>query len=428
MKVIKPEDVPHMLLEWFQEYVWTVGSAYQIVVLASAFLLGSLAHRVFKKRIDGTIDGLRLPLRIKRTLRNLEKLCTPIISMMIVFLSLHIAGSKTLNLDIGLLDFYVKLIFAWIVIRVAVEVIGNKLARSIFAVSIWTIAALSIFGVLPQTMETLDAIGMNIGTFRFSALNIIKGVFGLFALLYLAIFASSFFERQILRTKSLTRSSQVLIAKIIRVFLIVLAIIFALTAAGIDLSIFTVLSGAIGLGIGFGLQKVVSNLFSGMLLLMDKSIQPGDVIELEGSNTFGWVNHMGARYTEIITRDNKSYLIPNEEFVTQNVVNWSHGNDRLVRISVEFGVSYNADVHKVIALAKEAAMKPERVVEKPESVCWMTEFGDSSVNFVLRFWIKDAESGVSNIKGEVMLALWDTLKENNIEIPFPQRVVHMVGE
>jgi len=428
MKVIKPEEIPGVFQEWFQEHVWTMGSAYQIVVLAGAFLLGSLTHRVFKKRIDDAIDGLKIPLRIKRTLRNLEKLCTPIISMVVAFFALQIAGSKALNLDVGLLFFYVKLIFAWIVIRVAVEVIGNKVARSIFAVSIWAIAALSIFGVLPQTMETLDAIGMDIGSFRFSALNVIKGVFGLFALLYLAIFASSFFERQILRTKSLTRSSQVLIAKIIRVFLIVLAVIFALTSAGIDLSIFTVLSGAIGLGIGFGLQKVVSNLFSGMLLLMDKSIQPGDVIELEGSQTFGWVNHMGARYTEIITRDNKSYLIPNEEFVTQNVVNWSHGNDRLVRISAEFGVSYNADIHKVIALAKEAATKPERVVEKPEPVCWITEFGDSSVNFTLRFWIKDAEGGVSNIKGAVLLSLWDTLKEHNIEIPFPQRVIHMAQE
>ena len=162
-----------------------------------------------------------------------------------------------------------------------------------------------------------------------------------------------------------------------------------------------------------------------MLLLMDKSIQPGDVIELENSQTFGWVNHMGARYTEIITRDNKSYLIPNEEFVTQNVVNWSHGNDRLVRISLEFGVSYDSDIHHVIALAKEAATRPERVVDKPEPVCWITEFGDSSVNFVLRFWIKDAEGGVSNVKGDVFLSLWDILKENNIEIPFPLSLIHI---
>lgn len=116
MKVIKPEDVPHMLQEWFQEHVWTIGSAYQIVVLAGSFVLGSLMHRVFKKRIDGRIDALKIPLRIKRTLRNLEKLCTPIISMMLAFFALHIAGSKVLGLDIGLLDFYVKLIFAWIVI------------------------------------------------------------------------------------------------------------------------------------------------------------------------------------------------------------------------------------------------------------------------------------------------------------------------
>ena len=182
------------------------------------------------------------------------------------------------------------------------------------------------------------------------------------------------------------------------------------------------LSGAIGLGIGFGLQKVVSNLFSGFLLLMDQSIQPGDVIELESSGTFGWVNNMAARYTEIVTRDNKSYLIPNEELVTQRVVNWSHGN-KLVRVEVLFGVHYDSDPHEVIRIAVEAATKPERVISNREAVCWLKEFGDSSINFALRFWIKDADQGITNIKGEVLLALWDAFKANNIAIPYPHREV-----
>ena len=433
MKNLKLIEIIGALASWAKENIWTIDALYEAIIILVALVIGNIVYRVFKTKIEQKLDHVKLPIRVKRPLKNLKRLLSPLLTLTILFIVVTIAEYEALVLEIGALDVrlvksIMKVIAAWIVIRIALEFVSNRIVRNIFAVSILSIAILSIFNILPETMNALDAFGFNLGSFRLSALSVIKGAFALFVLMYMALFISSFAERQVLRAKSLTRSSQVLVAKIIRITLIVLAIIIAVTSAGIDLSIFAVLSGAIGLGIGFGLQKVVSNLFSGMLLLMDKSIKPGDVIELEGSQTFGWVNHMGARYTEIITRDNKSYLIPNEEFVTQNVVNWSHGNDRLVRISVEFGVSYNADIHKVITIAKEAATKPERVVEKPEAVCWITEFGDSSVNFTLRFWIKDAEAGVSNIKGEVMLALWDALKENNVEIPFPQRVIHMVKE
>ena len=274
-------------------------------------------------------------------------------------------------------------------------------------------------------MTTLDGLAFSIGDFRLSALAVIKSIIMLFALLYFAIFASTFAERKIFQVRSLTRSSQVLIAKIIRITLIVFALLIGVTSAGIDLSLFAVFGGAIGLGIGFGLQKVISNLFSGMLLLLDRSIKPGDVIEIPDIGTFGWVNNMSARYTEIVTRDNKSFLIPNEDFITQRVVNWSHG-DSLIRMQIPFGVHYNSDPHKVKEIAEAAAAQAhERVVADPAPVCWMTEFGDSSLNFSLRFWIKDAEAGVTNIKGHVMMALWDAFKENGVEIPYPHREVYM---
>lgn len=421
------EKLFNLALDWLKEDFISVSMAYQILILLGAIILGHSFFKVlFEGRLNKLVDSGKVPVRIKRTLKNLIRLISPALTLLIAYLATTIASSEAINIETGFLVNMMKIILAWVVIRATVEFIGNKVVRNIFAVSILIIATLSIFGVLDETSAAFNAFGFSIGDFRLSALTVIKGMFALFGLLYLALFISSFAERQILRSKSLTRSSQVLVAKVTRVVLVTLAFIIAITSAGIDLSIFAVLSGAIGLGIGFGLQKVVSNLFSGMLLLMDKSIQPGDVIELEDSQTFGWVNHMGARYTEIITRDNKSYLIPNEDFVTQRVVNWSHDNDRLVRLSVEFGIHYDSDIHQVIALAKEAAKKPVRVTDTPEPVCWITDFGDSSVNFTLRFWIKDAEGGVSNVKGEVLLSLWDTLKENNIEIPYPHRVVHMI--
>lgn len=410
------------LVIWFREHFWTVDFLYEALIILIAFVLGSIAYKFSKRHIADAIDASELPIRIKRILNNLKRLIWPIATLVFMFVGAMVASAEFINVDIGFVKALMKVLLAWIIIRAAVQFISNNLIRSFFAVSIWVVAALSIFGILDETTTVLDAFGFNIGEFRLSALAVIKGAFLLFLLLYIATFISTFAERRVLRSKSLTRSSQVLIAKIIRITLIVFALLIGVTSAGIDLSIFTVFSGAVGLGVGFGLQKVVSNLFSGLLLLMDKSIEPGDVIELENSGTFGWVHHMGARYTEIITRDNKSYLIPNEEFITQNVVNWSHG-DKLIRIDADFGVHYESDPHEVIRISKKAAVRPERVVETPAPVCWITEFGDSSINFSLRFWIKDAEAGVQNIRGEVLLALWDAFKENGIKIPYPHREV-----
>ena len=278
--------------------------------------------------------------------------------------------------------------------------------------------------MLTETTTALDAIGFDVGGGRLSALAVIKGLFSIFALLYLAIFVSTFAERRVQDIKSLNRSSQVLVGKIVRITLIVFALLIGITSAGIDLSLFAVFGGAIGLGIGFGLQKGVSNLFSGMLLLMDRSIEPGDVLEMT-DGTFGWVQHMGARYTEVVTRDNKSFLIPNEDFITQQVVNWSHGNT-LIRVEVQFGVDYAHNPHEIKKIAEEAAMgADDRICGDPLPVCHFVEFADSSLNFKLRFWIKDAEKGVTNMRAAVMLKLWDAFQENNVKIPYPHREVHI---
>ncbi|MCB1651779.1 MAG: mechanosensitive ion channel [Alphaproteobacteria bacterium] len=411
-------------LEWFNTSVWTFNTLYQSFIIIGAFVIGNLIYRVIRPKILASIEKKNYPATIRRVSTNLVRQIYPLLTLGMIFISSNIAGSEIFKLNIGLSIGVMKVLLAWIVIRVAFQFISNSAVRNFFALMTWIIAALSILGWLNSTMTTLDSIAFTIGDFRLSALAVVKSLFLLFVLLYLAIFFSSFAERKIFQVKSLTRSSQVLLAKVIRVMLIVFALLIGITSAGIDLSLFAVFGGAIGLGIGFGLQKGISNLFSGMMLLLDKSIQPGDVIELE-NGTFGWVNQMAARYTEIVTRDNKSFLIPNEEFITQRVVNWSHGNS-LIRLQVNFGVHYKSDPHQVIGLACETAAHADpRICKTPEPICHLTEFGDSSLNFSLRFWIKDAEAGITNIKGAVMLALWDMLKENNIEIPYPHREVYV---
>ena len=416
--------VIHMLLDWSKQHLWTESTAVQLILIALSVMTASVAYRYILLHTDEHIDKLKIRLRVKNNLKNFRRLSLPLITLCLIFISTRIAATDTFGINVGLSSIVMKLLLAWIAIRAALQFITNPIARNIFAFSIWAIAALSIFGILEETTAILNTIGMSIGGFRISLLAVIKGIFSLFALLYIALFVSGIIERRIYTSKGLRRSSQVLIAKIVRVFLIVCALIIGITSAGIDLSLFAVFGGAIGLGIGFGLQRGVSNLFSGMLLLLDRSIEPGDVIELEGG-TFGWVDHMGARYTEIVTRDNKSFLIPNEDFITQRVVNWSHGSS-LIRLETRFGVSYKHNPHQISEIAIEAAkMADDRVCKDPEPVCHLTDFGESSLNFTLRFWIKDAEKGVTNIKGSVMLALWDAFQKYNITIPYPHREVYL---
>ncbi|MGB8622982.1 MAG: mechanosensitive ion channel domain-containing protein, partial [Paracoccaceae bacterium] len=176
-------------------------------------------------------------------------------------------------------------------------------------------------------------------------------------------------------------------------------------------------------GLGFGLQKVVSNLVSGVIILLDKSIKPGDVISL--GDTFGWINALGARYVSVVTRDGKEYLIPNEDLITSQVVNWSHSND-FVRLDIFFGTSYGDDPHKVREIAIEAAKTVGRVLNSRPPVCHIVGFGDSSVDYILRFWITDPTGGLTNVRGAVYLALWDAFQANGISIPFPQREVKML--
>ena len=412
------------IITWAEHTFWNTGTLYQAILIATAFSIAGFIYSNIRPKLDQRIESLPLKPTAKRIANNLRRLSFPLLTIIFMGIGNIILSIEPLSLHPSLSIAITKVLFAWIVIRIAVQFIENQAIRNFFATTIWIIAALSIFGILTQTMETLDAIAFSVGELRLSALAVIKSALLIFGLLYLAIFASGFAERKIENTKGLTRSSKVLISKIVRVFLIVMAILIGVTSAGIDLSIFAVFGGAIGLGIGFGLQKGISNLFSGMLLLTDRAIIPGDVIELE-NGTFGWVNHMAARYTEIVSRDNKSFLIPNEDFITQRVTNWSHGS-KLIRIEVTFGVAYKHNPYEIKSMAEEAALDAhDRIVKDPAPVCHLAEFGDSALNFKLRFWITDAEKVVTNMRGAVMLALWDAFKDHRIEIPYPHREVYI---
>ena len=321
-----------------------------------------------------------------------------------------------------LLGVAISLATAWVVIVLLTSAIRNQFVNRIVGVSAWAIAALSIAGLLGPTAAALDSIAMTVGGLRITPLLILKTSALLLIGLWVASAASNFLDHRLRHASDLTPSIQVLIGKLIRLSLITFTILTVLSSVGIDFSALALFSGAVGVGVGFGLQKIVSNLVSGIILLADKSIKPGDVISV--GDSFGWVDTMGARYTSVTTRDGREFLIPNEDFVTQQVVNWSHSNQR-VRLEARFGVSYKSDPHQVCRAALAAVGSLPRVLRDPTPVCHLVDFGDFSIDFALRIWISDPKEGVSNIRSAVFLALWDAMKREGIEIPFPQRDLNM---
>jgi small-conductance mechanosensitive channel len=323
----------------------------------------------------------------------------------------------------------VNLTTAWLFINVVTSVIQNQFVNRVVTISIWTIAALSILRLLGPVTATLDApaVTLMIGGLRVTPLLVLKTTALLLITLWVANAASNFIDRRVQGFTDLTPSIQVLISKLIRILLLTLAVVIVLNSMGIDLSVLALFSGAVGVGLGFGLQKIVSNLVSGIILLADKSIKPGDVISV--GDQIGRVGVMGARYTSVDTRDGREYLIPNEDFITQRVANWSYSSE-LVRLSVTFNTTYDSNPRKVMDIATEAALSIERVLKKPTPCCMVTAFGTGSVEYEMWFWIRDPAVGITNVKSDVLLALWDALNQPDARLPKPgpARVIYEMAE
>lgn len=315
-----------------------------------------------------------------------------------------------------------NLAIGWFLLVMVNRMTSEPFWQKLLGTAIVIVTLLSISGLLEPTTRALDGISFNLGTLKITLLKVINGLVMLLFLVWMSIQLSGAAESHMHKMPNITPSMEVLFAKILKVILISLSILIGIQSTGIQLSSLTVLGGAIGLGLGFGLQKVISNLISGVILLLDKSIKPGDVISIE--DTYGWINKLSARYVSVITRDGRETLIPNENLITNYVENWSF-SDTKVRLRAPIGVSYNTDVRKAVDLCIQAAKNCERVLDNPEPKCPVRGFGDNSVDLELRFWIADPANGVANIKSMVYLEIWDLFKQHGVEIPYPQRDIHI---
>lgn len=406
-----------MLRPW---NLYQLGIALGVLVVATLLArpLSARFHEWLRSREHWPKWRLRYALLIQRRLRLITfvALIWPVVWVM---------REITWPSRSYLLGIIGSLAFAWLVIALVTRLIANNALRGLVRIGGWIWVTLVILGLTGEAQQLLESIGLSIGETRITTWMVLQALVILTALFTVARFLSHASAANISRVEDISPSMQVLVVKFLQMLLYGIALFVGLKAVGVDLTGLAVLSGAIGVGLGFGLQKVVSNLVSGIIILLDKSVKPGDVITV--GETFGWINSLGARYVSITTRDGKEYLIPNEDLITTQVVNWSHSND-FVRLDIYFGTAYDDDPHKVRRIAIDAAQRVDRVLTHKAPVCHIVGFGDSSVDYILRFWISDPTGGLTNIRGNVYLALWDAFKENGISIPFPQREVRMLND
>ncbi|WP_422025495.1 mechanosensitive ion channel family protein [Pyruvatibacter mobilis] len=409
-------------LAWLRDEVLTVDVAIEAGLLALIAVIAILAGRRLAPVIASAAMRLAGRSWLRTRVERIGALAGPVMALVLTWgagTAVRAAGRDPVLLTIA-----GSLLIAWVLIRLITALTRQTGLTQLAGLVIWAVAALAIVGWLEAFIQALDAAAFTAGGMRISLLTIVNGILLISLLLWAAITLARVLETQLGRVDGVTPAARVLVGKVVRIALLTIAVLVGLTSIGIDFTAVAVFSGAIGVGIGFGLQKVVSNLISGMILLLDRSIKPGDVIEI--GEAYGWISKLGARYAAIVTRDGKEYLIPNEDLITQQVVNWSF-SDRAVRLKTGVGVSYQSDVRKALDLMMEAAQENDRVLKAPPPATRLIGFGDNSVDLELRIWVNDPEAGVVNVASDIRLTIWDKFHAEGIEFPFPQRDLHITA-
>jgi small-conductance mechanosensitive channel len=407
--------------QWLVGHVLSVGMMVQALVVLAAVAAGEGIGRFLRRYVNEWVEGRLEPgTRLERVTRTGIRLLP--VAVVIVLLWVASLVLRRAGVDTFLVGLTQTLLVAWVAIKLATSLLLARFWSRVVGATAWVLAALHIVGVLGPALEFLDGLGFSIGKVQLTVLSLFKATIVLFVLLRLGSWMADAAERRLRSVSSLTPSTTVLLSKVVKITLFTVVFLVALNSVGIDFTALAVFSGAVGVGVGFGLQKVVGNFVSGIILLLDKSIKPGDVIQV--GTVYGWITDLRGRYVSVVTRDGKEYLIPNEDLITQQVINWSYTNRR-IRLKVPVGISYGSDPRKAMDLAVEAANEPERVLKDPGPVCRLMGFGDSSVDLELRFWIEDPQNGTANVRSNILLGIWDRFQEHGIEIPFPQQDVHL---
>jgi len=345
---------------------------------------------------------------------------------------LHAAGVPARIVDVT-----VQLTALLLLIRAAVYVIRVSLGARArikgwgtpISLIVWVFLSLHLLGWGDTVIGVLDGMGVNLGKTRVSVWSVAKLLVTVSVFVLGAMWVSRWLERRVLKIDGLPSTMRIGIAKFTQAFLVALSVLVGLNAAGLDLTTLNVLTGAIGIGLGFGLQSIAANFVSGFVLLMDRSIKPGDVISFTGmpgtaTEGFGWVEELRGRYVVVLDRDGVSTLVPNQNLITNPVINWSYGDPR-VRLKLPVRVSYQSDPELAMQLMLKATEGHPRVIRDPAPVARLMSFGDHGIELELRFWIPDPQEGVNNVRSDVNRGIWRLFRQHGIVIPVAQREVKL---
>jgi small-conductance mechanosensitive channel len=390
----------------------------QILGSLASFLLAFLCSRSVLNRLE----QIKIFNRIKLFYQNKITAIIVVSLWMIFEVFVLLIGVQT---DIGthISRPIFSFLAAWMTIRTASYFIKDPAYSKLVSIGLWIVSSLLILGLFNPIVQLLHQLSITIGSFHLSLWMLLKASVTLLFVVWIALALSRWAERQIQSNRHIEPSSKVLLSKFTKMAFVALGVMLGLSNIGFDLSIFTFFGGAIGVGIGFGLQKVVSNLICGIVLLLDRTVKPGDVIALGPSN-FGIVNRLGARCVSVRTLAGEEHLIPNEEMITSKIENWSYTDSNL-RVEVTIRVGFNEDVDLALRLLRQAAFNVRRILLDPRPVALIQNISDYAIELSLKVWIEDPHLGLGELKSELYFNILRLFKQHQIEIPYPQQAIFM---
>jgi small-conductance mechanosensitive channel len=398
----------------------------QLAIVAAGFLFAWLIARMVREKIPDHLE----PGAFKIGAGSVQRVVLPLLALVFIWLG-KVAFAKWHPAPI--LSVAVLLVASFAMIRLSLYLLRHlfpvspllKASERAIAYTIWGVAALYLTGLLPEINAALDEVSFAAGNKKITMLLVIQALLSLFLTLLVALALSVVIENRVMKAQSLDTSMRVFAGKLIRALAVVIAILIALPLMGIDITVLSVFGGALGVGLGLGLQKIASNYVSGFVILLDRSIRPGDLVTI--SERHGVVSDIRARYTVVRGLDGTEAIIPNDNIIGNMVLNHSY-TDRTVAIKTSVSISYQSDAERAMALLRDIAIAQSRVLPSPEPTVWIKNLGDNGIELELTTWIRDAEHGQGSLRSDIFVAVLRAFAQEGIAIPYPQREIRLLTD
>lgn len=406
------------------------GLDVQVAATVAAVLIALLIGLVIRSRVRvfETEPNAGPLLYLRTILHRTRNLVSPALNILLLGVAIEVCvASVGQSWLVRIAQSVAVVVFFY---RIISDFVGNSLVSGLFTWIVIPLAMLRVFGWLDEVSAWLDAVSLDVGTIRISLLSLGRTFVAGGVLFWLGSILNTFGKEAIRNRHALDVGTREMIIKLFQIGLYVSIFLLLLGAMGINLTALAVFGGALGVGLGFGLQKIAANFVSGLIILFDRSITPGDYIEFDDGRS-GTLRELNMRSATLETFDGKDVIVPNEQFITLPFVNWTHNNQKQ-RYSLEFSVAYKTDLHTMLRLVREVVASHPKVLSGPELPieerpdAEISSFGDSGVNILVEFWMLGIDDGENRVGADLLLMIWDVLKENDIEIPFPQRDVRIV--